>query len=762
MATEAKATLELTVLSQNYEAGLAKARESAAQFAAAEEEIRKQSDKTEKQLNIEVAQLKKVEAAYTKGLTTSEKTLKQQAKLERQTSNSTKAAELQQKALESLATKGMDQLRRETANAGRSLSMLFDEQNDVIKSTKGLTQEIKQQITVQARQYESAQDVIDALESYKFNTDDAEKSTAHYKGTIDALNKRLGSLNAEGFDNSKKRLDSIEKAMTALNIPGADLVKSFKDMNDSLEVMSKEGSVAEAELLKIGIAVGAVVAIAAVAATGLAALGAAIVGIVAQSDEWNKELEALGLNLDGKATKAVNRHAASIDAVTSIAKAAGVALASKFGPAVESAATRVVALGLASIDFINTFSDGMPIIDAFSEVIARGLVGAIKAMAFPALDAAMAIGLISDAMGITDDKAISIKHRIDELTESLVQSTTDGWKPIIREGVEPLIYATDDYMVRAAALIGQQVVVNAGFRDEAEAIKEVIEAIELMVPSVQSATAKVMDVEQETFNFLDDLGEELFEGQEDRTQKRVDTELAAMEKIQREEEMLAKARLSIVNSSAAAVVSIVNMVAGETSKAAQTAFVAQQLAALATIAVDTAMGAQKAITATAPNVPLGLAIAGSIIASGVAAAATVAATTIGSFSTPAIGGGGGGGDFSGGAGTAQGTAVNPTKNTDPQQSGGGNGPKNGGDSVPLTDGFVGQGMGGRNFQLTEGDTVIRGGALGQSSLGNPKLLDAIERLTQVQQRGNTLLQAIADKIGLSQHVASRNTPARAR
>lgn len=87
--------------------------------------------------------------------------------------------------------------------------------------------------------------------------------------------------------------------------------------------------------------------------------------------------------------------------------------------------------------------------------------------------------------------------------------------------------------------------------------------------------------------------------------------------------------ITLAQQAAGAAIGLANLVAGENSKAARIAFYAQQAAALAGVAVNTALGVTSALAAPPPATMAQKAInAGIVIATGLASAATIASTTI--------------------------------------------------------------------------------------------------------------------------------------
>jgi hypothetical protein len=194
--------------------------------------------------------------------------------------------------------------------------------------------------------------------------------------------------------------------------------------------------------------------------------------------------------------------------------------------------------------------------------------------------------------------------------------------------MQVLTAATDDYMARARELVSRQVAVNNAVREgktEARAYAQslvdmglVIESgpnpYQIRVERAKEAAAQEMSLDQQVADF--------------KAQQR-EAEAAA-------EQAMAQARIeniqqgiTLAQQAAGAAIGLANLVAGENSKAAKIAFYAQQAAALAGVAVNTALGVTSALAAPPPATMAQKAInAGIVIATGLASAATIASTTI--------------------------------------------------------------------------------------------------------------------------------------
>lgn len=401
-----------------------------------------------------------------------------------------------------------DQARRAEMNVGsqnklsRSLSELIDELKAAQKGTLAVA-------VAQAQSAETADDVAMAMRKLAFETNDADKEGTEYKRTLAAMQARMEGLKieeteakratealAEAYGKQKQRLDALETAMDSLSIPGASLVTRFKQMSDSLETMSEHGSKTQANLLKTSIAIGAVGMAGAAAVAGVAALGAAVVSVAAQADEWNEELGKLGLKLDAMGTGQVDRAAAAIDAVGAAAKAAGVAMAQQLSPEIEEAATRAVALGLAAVDMFTNLDKGGGVIEHLAKMLSQVLVSALTSPLRAAQLVIESINDLSSAVGINigpmQDAAETVDRLLSEFEDDQVNGVTAALSMMAREGLEPLIAASDDYMGKAAQLVKRQEAVNRASRDSTKALEDQAKAARKLAEAQAKASSKDM------------------------------------------------------------------------------------------------------------------------------------------------------------------------------------------------------------------------------------------------------------------------------
>lgn len=313
--------------------------------------------------------------AWRAGLSPAENSARKLVELAAASDDARLKTEAYQLATGELSDRMADQIRRQDTNVGsqnklsRSLSELIDELKAAQKGSLAVA-------VAQAQQAETSAHVALELRKLAFETSDADKETAQYKTTVGALQKRMESLTiqeqanklateqtAEAYGQSKQRLDALETAMSALGIPGADLVQRGKQIADSLETMSEKGKKGETQLLKIAIAGGVTVA-------SIAAVSAGFAAATANAAEWDDELAKVGLNVDKLSHQKLKDNAASLEAVMVSGKALGVSLAQDVGGAVAYVADGFTILNLALRD---GWSKDLPAYGAETEKLNRRL-----------------------------------------------------------------------------------------------------------------------------------------------------------------------------------------------------------------------------------------------------------------------------------------------------------------------------------------------------------------------------------------------------
>lgn len=296
-----------------------------------------------------------LEKTWRAGLSPAENSARKLVELAAASDDARLKTEAYQIATGELSDRMADQIRRQDTNVGsqnklsRSLSELIDELKAAQKGTLAVA-------VAQAEQAETSAHVALELRKLAFETNDAEKETEQYKATVGALQKRMEALtiqeqtnklatekSAEAYGQSKQRLDALETAMTALGIPGANLVQKGKEIADSLETMSEKGKKGETQLLKIAIAGG-------VAVASIAAVSAGFVAATAKAAEWDGELAKVGLNVDKLSNQQLKNNAAALEAVVVSGKALGVSLAQDVGDSVAYVAEGFTILNLALRD----------------------------------------------------------------------------------------------------------------------------------------------------------------------------------------------------------------------------------------------------------------------------------------------------------------------------------------------------------------------------------------------------------------------------
>lgn len=280
----------------------------------------------------------------------------------------------------------------------------------------------------------------------------------------EANNARLmvGALNAAGLSElnktataTKQRLDAVETAMSALSIPGADLVARGRGIADAFETMTEFGGKWGTVALAGGVAIGTVTAAVGTATIAIAGLTAAVLANSAAADEWNDDLKKLDVGLTGLAEQRIDRAAASIDAMGSAAKRAGVAIAYSMAPDVQNLATTIVAAELAVTDLWNQFAEGGPILGRVrtwivdtSETIRKMASGLTSVPGLGAVAFALQAGMVAVRAG----------------TEAAVI------------GIEKLEDVTKDYRAEAEKLIGAQLKLNDAEKESERQVKATAEA----------------------------------------------------------------------------------------------------------------------------------------------------------------------------------------------------------------------------------------------------------------------------------------------
>lgn len=494
-----------------------------------------------------------------------------------------------------------------------------------------------------------------------------------------------------------------------------------------------DGNTAAAVMAVGALAVGTVAAV-----TGVAALGAAVVAVTAAADEWNEELDALGLKLDDVGTARVNRSAAAIDALGAGAKASGVALANVMSPAVDQVATRLVALELYAIDTFNAFSKGTDVLTGVATLVAEGMVGAFSALLYPVKRAGLALTIVTDAIGLTDDATEKLNATFAQLRKDAVESTATGLKELVRVGWEPLVAVTGDYMDRATDLVSRQQEVNRAVEEETEAVTALTQAWELYEGKAVGANIEVLRSTQKKIATVLELM--ALEGKTAKDMYKTITIAAkeAAEQEAQEREDLRDSMLQSAMATSAAIVDLTKSALGEQSAAYQAAFVIQKGVAIAQIGVSTSEAVMAALAGKLPA-PAPQIDAASRLVTGIAAAASVARSAIGGFSSPSI---------SAGAGAIP-TATNTPASSAPVDGyREPKGSRQGG--VDVSDAYIPP-DGPRTIVMAPGDEALvnRAGALGRSGSGVEQ-----ELLTKVhaeQRETNRLLKDLRAELLMQRH-----------
>jgi hypothetical protein len=542
-----------------------------------------------------------VEKAYKSALAPHEKTRELLEEIQALRFDDEASISKQAVAIAHLSAKLEDQTRRFEANRGsqnklsRSLAELLDEQTRAqVAAIEAGAALLKEGI--------SSDKLSTALIHLSATTADADKKTDAYRVEVDKLEQQLREVTAaekanaaaqkaaaEHYEVTKRKLDAVETAMEGLRVPGAEIVTSLKRMSDAMETANQVLTPNQVKMLKAGVAIAGVGVAATAAVVGVGAITSAIVANSAAADEWNKDLKALGLSLDAVGTERVDRAAASIDAMGAVAKALGVAIANSVAPEVTELGTRMVALGLSSVDGWNNMAKGEGIMLRLAEIASGILTEAITSPLTLFSLMPRIFGMASDAIGITETAAADMAGVLESVQKKVQDKITPAIIEYAKDGMQVLTAATDDYMARARELVSRQVAVNNAVREgktEARAYAQslvdmglVIESgpnpYQIRVERAKEAAAQEMSLDQQVADF--------------KAQQR-EAEAAA-------EQAMAQARIeniqqgiTLAQQAAGAAIGLANLVAGENSKAAKIAFYAQQAAALAGVAVNTALG----------------------------------------------------------------------------------------------------------------------------------------------------------------------------
>lgn len=814
---EARATLYLEVIRSDYQGVVDAAAASTAALVAAQAQVIASAPKVAAARNAESAAakqqtdaMKAVEKAYVSALAPHEKTRKLLEEIQEIRFDDVESTSKQAVAIAHLSDKLDDQTRRFEANRGsqnklsRSLAELLDEQ------TKAQTAAIAAGAAL-LKEGQSSDKLAAALTHLKATTEATDKRTDAYAASVAGLEKQLQEVtaaekaqtraqeeSAKAFKASAERLDSVEKALQGLHVPGATIIGDLKNLSESFAKIEAGGAGA-ATFAAGAIAITGVAAAAAAAAAAVIGIGSAIVGAVAAADDWNEELAALGWNLDAIGTEKVNAAAASIDAVGSAAKVGGVALATVFGPSMQAAATQLVALELAGIDAFNTMASGTTAVDILAEAVATGLVESVFVGVTALEKFAEVILKFPGSNGVIGTMAkglVSLREEIQDLKDDAIAGLTERLKEQGEEGWTKLTAYTADYMALAEELVGAQKDLNDETRrgtteaeEYADALKRVNEvqdrlnvADNLRIEAIAETMGAEADAGQAFVDAYDLRIDTVTDFEDDVTasiQRITAKELRSLDERRKAQQSYARTVGAVLQNSADAAVGLINLVGGETDKSARRAFAVTQAAAVGSAVVNTFVGITSALAEPVPT-PIKYANA---IAIGVAGAASVAGILATSF------GGGGGSGFSvsapGGASSSAGTVGSSSGGqgfsdargqygVDPQSSNpggkgslpgsdsGGTPTKNTGGDIPVTDAYIGRGMAGRTVRPAEGDMLVRSGALGRSTLSDPKVIAELRMQREAQAETNGLLRDFVDLLRMQNYQAAIPGPPRSR
>jgi hypothetical protein len=720
------------------------------------------------------------------GLSPAERTALNLAKLSAVTDEAAEKSASFGLATANATEKLQDQIRRQDQNVGsqnklsRSLSELLQQQTDAILKGQQMVGALSAQGVAQAKAAESAKDLTLVLRQLEFDTSDADKSSEQYKATVAALQARIKGLaleeerasaeskrTAEAYGKQKQQLDALETAMDAIGVPGAGMVTRFKQISDSLETVSEHGSKTQATLLKTGIAVGSVGAATAAAVAGITAIGAAIVAVTSQAADWNAELKDVGLSIE---QAPLERYAASISTVGNVIKAMGVQVAATFGPAIESAATRIAALGLAGLDAFKNLSKGEDVMTRLARVASTVLVEAfmLPVTALQKMMSAMAepfkllenipgtVGVTAKALGVMGTAATAVGSSLDAWKTEQVDAMTVSISMLGRDAMAPLVAVSNDYMGAAEKLVAKQAAVNAAARDGAAAAREQAAAIqELQIAardSIMTIGETVPSAFREAQQATAGISQEMIQSATDASKKTADK----MAEMARKGKESWSGSFSAIGSAAGQLATLMigysRKKGDAAAKAAIAAFRIEQAAASASAVVSAYQGAMKAIGELPP--PASYVAAGAAIATGVAALAAIWAQPepsasgggAASISNPVSGGISGGGGSSAGVksmpaykaeqmGEVTGTSAGPKVDTSGLSASA---------PVQVTDAYIAPSSSSMQIRTTPGDAVSieRGGAKADRDGAILRLLQ--ELVDQSRSQGRIMMDLVSE------------------
>lgn len=628
------------------------------------------------------------------------------------------------------ATKRLeDQIRRQDENVG---------QNN--KLSRSLSQMMKEQ--------------TDAISLAIVYTDQVGANTAALRAS------------AAQYDENAKKLDSLEKAMQSLGVPGAGLVGAAKNINESLKGMAESGSPAQASLLKLGLAVGAVGAAGTAAVAGIAAIGAAIVGVTSQAADWNAELKSVGLSIE---QAPLERYAASISAVGNVAKAMGVQVASVFGPAIETAATRVAALGLAGIDAFKNLGKGEDVMTRLARVAATVLVEAftLPITALRKMTAEFAgpmkwlenmpgtVGTAAKALGMMGTAVTAAGSGIDAWKTEQVDGVTAALKMLANDAMAPLIAVTNDYMGAAEKLVTKQAAVATAARATTAAVQEQTVAMRASMTVIGEDVPRAFQQAQDATGGISD---DMIKRSNDAANAIAANMAAAAERGRASW----SGTFSSIGDSAG---KVANLVIGYSKKqgdaastAANIAFRVGQAAAITSTAISTYQAAMLQLATlpppAGPAAAIAVGIAGAASIAGILAQPAPGSGSAGSYSpvsvnTPTAGTGGG---------ASQAKTVGAVNGITPAGESGNVNVMRAQDAIQVTDAYIPASSKAQRITTTPGDEVSIEREGSRKSRDN-LMLQAINMLVEETRAVGAAVKDLSRILTVQQHRAAAGAPA---
>lgn len=246
-------------------------------------------------------------------------------------------------------------------------------------------------------------------------------------------------------------------------------------------------------------ALGPTISIAALGAVGLgtAVVGAtaAVVGLVRAGDDWATTVQEITGEeyVTAAQLSALVAANAALDGIGVAAKASGAILASEFAPAVRTIATGVVALELATVDWLRTTSQGEGVLHALAVAVVGVAVDILAGPVSALVRMIDTIGLIADLAGFDEMSAqiTQLTSGYHDLKKSIAETTVSWWAG--QAAIITTAASESDYWAQAEAMIGTIEQRALAIKEETKAVKEKTKAVEEETEAVEAEAQAEID-----------------------------------------------------------------------------------------------------------------------------------------------------------------------------------------------------------------------------------------------------------------------------